>query len=266
MKEKFMDDVDDKITTADNDGAGGEGQDDRAPNTDSGAPQDDAPDGGDKSGNEEGNGEGKGWKKRVDKLTARNKTMREENDTLRQENETLKREKAERDEAQYAHLSVPSDFYTPQELARLDDLSKDADQDEADARFWWDGADSEDGKNVNGKTYTPQQCRDFARTKERTAAAKRGQCDAINSAARDKMKAEIGEYRKAKAGKPPAARGDARPPDDDDDGEDAPKAGKVVADKGLRVPDGGARPKNGGAGVPPTLPTTQEEAVAFMNS
>ena len=203
------------------------------------------------------------WQRRVDKLTARSKAAEEENARLKEEIEGFKSEREKRELEGLQNLPVLPEALTSEERAQVKTMRPQLEEAERDARFWW--SKSEDGyETKDGKSYSAEQCREFARYKEREAARLEARLDGIMEQGRGRLGRLVKKYGSELLGEAPTTGGQTpappRPP--------APQKASKPKQAPERAPGGGAAPSaKDGAGSPPPGTGTQEQleaAFAFL--
>ena len=194
------------------------------------------------------------WRRRVDRLTARNKDHEEEIAKLRGRLEELEGEREKRELEGLQGLPVMPEALTREEreearaiLPKLDEAAQQADR-------WFAHAD--EGVELNGRQYSAAQCREFGRMKEREAARLGARLDALRDKGRGRLAALLKKYRGELLGEPDKAqapKAPATPPP-------APPKPKTAAPRPPeRAPGGGSAPSGkDGAGNPPPPHLSQD--------
>lgn len=201
--------------------------------------------------------------RKIDRLVAKNGERKAEIERMRQELDGLKSEREKRELEGLQNLPVLPEALTSEERAQVKTMRPQLEEAERDARFWW--SKSEDGyETKDGKSYSAEQCREFARYKEREAARLEARLDGIMEQGRGRLGRLVKKYGSELLGEAPTTGGKTpappRPP--------APPKAPTPKQAPERAPGGGAAPSaKDGAGSPPPGTGTQEQleaAFAFL--
>lgn len=225
-------------------------------------PTDEAEDGAAESADAEKDPERR-WKRRVDKLTARSKEAEEENARLKEELEGMRSEREKRELADLQGLPVLPEALTRDERAAVKALRPQLDDAKRGAQFYW-AKGEEDGCEVNGRSYTAAECREFARRYERESARLEARLGAIMDSGRGRLSALLKKHGAELLGEDKEPEPKKAPPPPKPAPQKAPPPSKTPE----RAPGGGVAPSGkDGAGKPPPTTATQEQleaAFAFL--
>lgn len=190
------------------------------------------------------------WRKRVDKLTAKNTAYEQELSKLREELEGLKGEREKRELEDLKGLPVMPEALTREERKEAKDLLPQLEQARGDADWWFKHA--EDGCTLkNGQELTGAQCLELGRRKERDAARLEARLDALKDAGRGRLAALLRKHgAEILAGAEAGHQDSPEPPR-----QAQPAAPKTTKPKPApeRAPGGGSAPsgKDGAGNAPP---------------
>lgn len=200
--------------------------------------------------------------RRIDKLTARNKDREEEIAKLREELEGLKGERERRELEDLQGLPVLPEALTKEERATVKDARPKLDKAREDARFFWEASENDGYETRDGKRYTAEQCREFARMKERDAAKLEARLDAIMDSGRGRLAKLMKKYGGEILGETAPTTGGQTP---EPPRRPAPPKAPTPKQAPERAPGGGAAPsaKDGAGKAPPAAGTQEQLEAAF---
>lgn len=190
------------------------------------------------------------WRKRVDKLTAKNTAYEQELSKLREELDGLKGEREKRELEDLRGLPVMPEALTREERKEAKDLLPQLEQARGDADWWFkhaeEGCTLKDGRELSGA-----QCLELGRRKERDAARLEARLDALKDAGRGRLSRLLKKHGAELLGDDDQTAGGLtpeppRPPK-------APPKAPTPKPAPERAPGGGSAPsgKDGAGNAPP---------------
>lgn len=180
----------------------GEGGNEPADDADGGDPTPD----GEGSPDGEGGGEGaprpdknddpKHLRKRVDALTAKRKEQEARIEALQKRVDAFESERSEREMADLRGLPVVPESLSSEERSEVKRLRAELSDQERARDFWARHGEGDEDVTVSGRSYTPEQCRRFARMSDRDAGRIEGRIDAILDSGRRRLSALMRKHGK----------------------------------------------------------------------
>lgn len=131
--------------------------------------------------------------KRIGKVVAKQKAAEERARLAESEAQALKDKVAKTEAEKVAHLGVPPQFYSKEEISRVQEAEASLNYASGNASFFENAAAEGEVITVGGKDYTPAQCVKFAAAWSREAGKSEGRMNAVLDSARSRMTAKLAE-------------------------------------------------------------------------
>ena len=128
-------------------------------------------------------------RRRIDTLTARSKGYEERIAEMQKRLDAYEGERNEREMADLRGLPVVPESLSESERKEVKTLRAQLSEQERARDFWARHGEGDDDVTVGGRSYTPEQCRRFARMTDRDAGRIEGRIDGILDAGRRRLAA-----------------------------------------------------------------------------
>ena len=200
--------------------------------------------------------------RKIERLVAKNGERKAEIERMREELDALKGEREKRELEGLQNLPVLPEALTKEERATVKDARPKLEQAREDARFFWEASENDGYETRDGKRYTAEQCREFARMKERDAAKLEARLDAIMDSGRGRLAKLMKKYGGEILGETAPTTGGQTP---EPPRRPAPPKAPTPKQAPERAPGGGAAPsaKDGAGKAPPAAGTQEQLEAAF---